>query len=139
MSNIDKQRITAVRTLEAMGYLFRDEWIAPAGVTAPATAEADAMHVLLVLRADAIEGCAENPEEARELAMIAEVVEALRGEAMARWQGTRRQRLALAADASSVAVLGKPRPVIGTRPSSVGSSPDPGRLGSRAAQRVASP
>ena len=35
--------------------------------------------------------------------------------------------------------LGKPRPVIGTRPSSVGSSPDPGRLGSRAAQRVASP
>ena len=35
--------------------------------------------------------------------------------------------------------LGKPRPVIGKRPSSVGSSPDPGRLGSRAAQRVASP
>ena len=56
MSNIDKQRISAVRTLEAMGYVFRDEWIAPAGVTAPVTAEADAMHVLLVLRADAIEG-----------------------------------------------------------------------------------
>ena len=31
MSNIDKQRIAAVRTLEAMGYVFRDEWIAPAG------------------------------------------------------------------------------------------------------------
>ena len=76
MSTIDKQRIAAVRTLEAMGYVFRDEWIAAAGVTTPATAEADAMHVLLVLRADAIEGCTENSEEARELAMIAEALEA---------------------------------------------------------------
>ena len=33
MSIIDKQRIAAVRTLEAMGYVFRDEWIAPAGLT----------------------------------------------------------------------------------------------------------
>ena len=76
MSIIDKQRISAVRTLEAMGYVFRDEWIAPAGVTAPATAEADAMHVLLVLRADDLEGCTENSEDARELAMIAEAIEA---------------------------------------------------------------
>ena len=30
------------------------------------------MHVLLVLRADELEGCAENSEEARKLAMIAE-------------------------------------------------------------------
>jgi hypothetical protein len=30
-----------VRTLKAMGYVFRDEWIAPAGLTTPATAEAD--------------------------------------------------------------------------------------------------
>jgi hypothetical protein len=34
------------------------------------------MHVLLVLRADALEGCTENSEEARELAMIADAVEA---------------------------------------------------------------
>jgi hypothetical protein len=40
----------------------------------PATAEADAMHVLLVLRADELEGCAENSEEARELATIAETL-----------------------------------------------------------------
>ena len=60
MSNIDKQRIAAVRTLEDMGYVFRDEWIPLAGWTTPATAEADAMHVLLVLRADALEGCTEN-------------------------------------------------------------------------------
>ena len=33
MSTIDKQRIAAVRTLKAMGYVFRDEWIAPAGMT----------------------------------------------------------------------------------------------------------
>jgi hypothetical protein len=77
MSNIDKQRIAAVRTLEAMGYVFRDEWVAPPmGWPSPAAAEADAMHVLLVLRADALEGCTENSEEARELAMIADALEA---------------------------------------------------------------
>ena len=76
LSTIDKERIAAVRTLEAMGYVFRDEWIAPAGVATPAAAEADARHVLLVLRADQLEGCTENSEEARELAMIAEVLEA---------------------------------------------------------------
>jgi hypothetical protein len=64
-----------------------------------------------------LEGCTENSEDARELAAKASPC------------GGRAQR----------AVLGKPRPVIGTRPSSVGSSPDPGRLGSRAAQRVTSP
>jgi hypothetical protein len=74
MSMIDKQRIAAVRTLEAMGYVFRDhEWAGPA---IPTTFEADAMHALLVLRADAIEGCTENSEEAREFSMIAEALEA---------------------------------------------------------------
>jgi len=34
------------------------------------------MHALLVARADAIEGCKENSPEERELAMIAEAVEA---------------------------------------------------------------
>ena len=63
MSTIDKQRIAAVRTLEAMGYVFHDhDWIGP---TIPATLEADAMHALLVLRADQIEGfAAGSPEEA---------------------------------------------------------------------------
>jgi len=74
MSTIDRQRIAAVRTLKAMGYVFRDhEWTGPA---IPSTFEADALHALLVLRADALEGCAENSEEARELAMIADGLEA---------------------------------------------------------------
>jgi len=68
MSNIDKQRITAVRTLTDMGYVFHDEWIPPMDWTTPTTAEADAMHALLVLRADALEGRTENSPEERELA-----------------------------------------------------------------------
>ena len=75
MSNIDKQRIAAVRTLEAMGYVFRDEWIPPAGMMTPATAEADAMHVLLVLRADQIEGCTEGSPEKAEFKSIADALE----------------------------------------------------------------
>ena len=43
MSNIDRQRIAAVRKLEAMGYVFHDhDWTGPA---IPATFEADVMHV----------------------------------------------------------------------------------------------
>jgi hypothetical protein len=80
MSNIDKQRIAAVRKLEAMGYVFHQhDWKGPA---IPATFEADAMHAVLVLRADALEGCPEHSEETREFAMIAEALEAY--EAM-RW------------------------------------------------------
>jgi len=74
MSTIDRQRVAAVRKLEAKGYVFREhDWTGPA---IPAAFEADAMHALLVLRADAIEGCKENSPEERELAMIAEAVEA---------------------------------------------------------------
>jgi hypothetical protein len=82
MSTIDRHLVAAVRLLEALGYVFRDhEWVGPA---IPSTFEADAMHALLVLRADAIEGCIENSEEAREFAMIAEAVEAYEGK---RWPG----------------------------------------------------
>jgi hypothetical protein len=54
----------------------RDEWIAPPCRTTPATAEADAMHTMLVLRADALTDCTENSVDARELAMITEPIEA---------------------------------------------------------------
>ena len=84
MSTIDKQRIAAVRTLEDMGYVFRDEWIAPAGVTAPMTAEADAMHALLVLRADDLEGFTEGSPEEAEFKNIADALEAYEAK---RWPG----------------------------------------------------
>jgi hypothetical protein len=72
MSTIHKQRIAVVRTLEAMGYVFRDEWI----MTIPTTAEADAMHVQLVLRADQIEGYTESSPEEAEFKAIADALEA---------------------------------------------------------------
>jgi len=73
MSTIDKQRIAAVRKLEAMGYVFHEhDW---AGSMIPCT-EADAMYALLVARADILKGCTENSPEGRELEAIAAAVEA---------------------------------------------------------------
>jgi hypothetical protein len=80
MSIIDRQRIAAVRKLEAMGYVFHEhDWTGPA---IPTTFETDAMHALLVLRAEALEGCPANSEETRELVMITEAIEAYRAK---RW------------------------------------------------------
>lgn len=82
MSIIDKQRIAAVRALEAFGYTFSlaDGWSAPAtnpsGDVLLLTAEVDAMHALLVLRADKIAGCNEGSPEEAELASIADAVKA---------------------------------------------------------------
>jgi hypothetical protein len=78
--DIDKQRISAVRTLEAIGYRYRDgEWMAPGaavGSPLPFTAEADAIHGMLMLRADALAGCTENSEEETELQAIVDLIEA---------------------------------------------------------------
>jgi hypothetical protein len=80
--NIDKQRVAAVRKLEALGYSYRDdEWVpaspsAAAGSRSFMTAESDAMHGVLVLRADAPECCIEGSEEDRELAAIADAIKA---------------------------------------------------------------
>ena len=77
MSTIDKQRIAAVRAMEALGYAFDGiAWTAPTG-GAPISAadtEADAMHSLLVLRADKLAGCSEGSDEELELKMIADTV-----------------------------------------------------------------
>lgn len=82
MGNIDKQRIEAVRTLERSGYCFDGvEWVAPAGSlkTPPqSTDAADAMHALLILRADKLAGCTEGSEEEAELAGAVEAYEAVR-------------------------------------------------------------
>ena len=65
MTIIDKQRIAAVRALEARGYVFND----------PADIEADALHALLVLRADELIGCTEGSPEEAELEAIADAIE----------------------------------------------------------------
>jgi len=81
MSIIDKQRVTAVATLQSLGYAFSlsDGWSAPADAAQAAfatLAEADAMHALLIQRADKLDGCTEGSEEALELAQIADAAEA---------------------------------------------------------------
>ena len=79
MSTIDRQRIGAVGTLEALGFTFDGfQWHAPASVASSLSArdDADAMHALLVLRADKLAGCTEGSQEELELKMIAETVSA---------------------------------------------------------------
>jgi hypothetical protein len=82
MSIIDRQRIAAVRELEKLGYSFTLSrgWTPPPDTTGTQAlqlaAEADAMHVLLVQRADKLEGCTKGSEEAIELERIADAAEA---------------------------------------------------------------
>jgi hypothetical protein len=81
MSNIDKQRVAAVRKLEVLGYSYQDgEWVPVSlsvgvGPRSLMTAESDAMHGVLVQRADALEGCTERFEEVRGLVAITDAVE----------------------------------------------------------------
>jgi hypothetical protein len=71
MSIIDRQRIAAVRALEGIGYVFTSgEWQRPGTFAATTLREADAMHALLVHRADALEGCVEGSDEERELVAL---------------------------------------------------------------------
>jgi hypothetical protein len=71
MSTIDKQRIAAVRKLEELGYTFAaGDWMHPTDGASPAPAITDALHALLVKRADDLEGCTEGSGEERELAAI---------------------------------------------------------------------
>jgi hypothetical protein len=82
VTNIDKQRVDAVRKLEQLGYRYDGgEWVPPASAPAALTqhsilAEADALLSALVLRADALEGCIEGSEEEAELAVITDAIEA---------------------------------------------------------------
>lgn len=89
MSDIDRQRISGVKLLESLGYVFRaGEWHGPTPEE-NLTTEADLMHGLLVARADALEGFgADTPEEA-EYAAIAEVIETYEAK---RWPNGREPR-----------------------------------------------
>ena len=78
MSEIDRQRIAAVRILESIGYCFRDgRWNSPLQVRPDAElwTEADALHQLLVERADALIGCTDGLVD-HELEAIGEAIEA---------------------------------------------------------------
>ena len=77
MVDVDRQRIAAVNTMSAQGYVFDGmEWQPVAGATAPSfTTAADALHALLVLRADELVGCTEGSDEERELAAISDAID----------------------------------------------------------------
>jgi hypothetical protein len=72
MGDIDRQRVAAVKTLQELGLI----WSQGAWQKVPQgefVAEADAMHAMLVRRADALEGCLEGSTEEAELEAIADV------------------------------------------------------------------
>jgi hypothetical protein len=73
--SIDRQRIAAVKTLEAMGYtLGGDKWFGPDATGG--SLEADALHALLVQRADQLEGCIEGSVEEQEYSAIVSAIDA---------------------------------------------------------------
>jgi hypothetical protein len=78
--DIDKQRIKAVRTLQALGYCYRGgKWVSPAALGAaplPMTAEADALHGALMRCPDALTGCLEGSDEEAELRATLDAIEA---------------------------------------------------------------
>ena len=88
MSNIDRKRVAAVRKLERLGYTFAaGDWMQPANdAAAVAPAITDALHALLVKRADELAGYTEGSDEERELATITDAIEAYEA---VRWSGGR--------------------------------------------------
>jgi hypothetical protein len=86
MSTIDRQRVAAVRKLEQLGYTFAaGDWLRPANDTAAVLPTiTDALHTLLVKRADQLAGCTKGSDEERELATITDAIEAYEA---VRWPG----------------------------------------------------
>ena len=74
--SLDRKRITAVSFLEALGYSFDGQsWTAPPGLGLTPSAAADAMHALLIERADALFGCLDQSPEESELMAIGEALD----------------------------------------------------------------
>ena len=77
MSEVDRQRIAAVQTLEALGYCFRaGRWHPQLRRPGQSLVEADALHNLLVQRADTLISCADGSADRDELEAIGEAIEA---------------------------------------------------------------
>jgi hypothetical protein len=73
--DIDRQRIAAVRALEALGWSwYNGKWEPTAGSGTFPTAEADAMHAVLLLRADVLMSSPEGSEDEGELDAIADAL-----------------------------------------------------------------
>lgn len=87
--DIDRKRVAAVCTLETLGYAYRNgEWIAPAkvaGTPVPMIVDSDAMHGMLMQRADALPGYVEGLTEEDELKGIVDLIEAFEAFAAERW------------------------------------------------------
>lgn len=80
MTTLDRQRVAAVRTLQALGYSFDGtDWIGPAphDVLSPAVAKVtDRLLALLMQRADALAGCTQDSDEAEELIALGDAIAA---------------------------------------------------------------
>jgi hypothetical protein len=78
MVDIDKKRVAAVRTLEALGYSYNNGAWSPPACPSPARQldEADAMHGMLIRRADALAGCTEGSAKEIELKAIVDAIDA---------------------------------------------------------------
>jgi hypothetical protein len=74
--DIDRERIAAVRKLKELGFTHvKGQWVPAVAVGAPPPQiEADAMHAVLVRRADVLTGCLDGCEA--ELKAITDVLEA---------------------------------------------------------------
>jgi hypothetical protein len=83
----DQRRHKRPNKLEQLGSTFDGEWMPSAAVAVRVPTVADAMHALLVQRADLLEGCTEGSAEERELASITDAIEAYEG---VRWGQTAR-------------------------------------------------
>jgi|SRR6516165_3780488 len=76
--DIDRQRVAAVQTLEALGFRFQaDEWLPPATAATPLSwlANADDLHGALMRRADTLARCTEGSREEVELRGIVDMIE----------------------------------------------------------------
>jgi hypothetical protein len=72
--DVDRQRVAAVRLLEAKGYRYKAGSVASPPL--PLAWEADAMLGELMRCADALAGCTEGSEEEIELKAIVDTIEA---------------------------------------------------------------
>ncbi len=84
MGKVEKQRISAVCMLERLGFKFDGEhWVGGVPAIVP---EADALHGLLMDRAEALAGGTDNSPESDELRAVAHALDAYEAK---RWPGGR--------------------------------------------------